>query len=397
MAHEQPQVVVAGHLCLDIIPTFLGQTASLHEVLRPGHLTTVGPAVVSTGGAVSNTGLALHRLGVPVRLMGKIGRDLFGEAILGVIRSHDPALADGMIISPDEASSYTLVMNPPGVDRMFLHCPGANDSFGAADIPLDEVRAARIFHIGYPTILRRLFADDGRELVELMAAVKANSVVTSLDISQPDPASEAGRVNWQQLLQDTLPYVDIFVPNLTETLFMLDRPRYEAMQSAGSHAIPDANLLRTVTDRLLAYGAAIVGLKLGEFGIYLRTTGSAERLSALDGLLPADLTGWLNRELYVPAFQVKVAGTTGAGDCAIAGLMAALLRGLSIDGVLTSAAAVGACNVERADATSGVPHWDVVQARLRSGWRQYPVEMSLPGWRCDPGGLIWYGPADQTR
>ena len=50
-------VVVAGHICLDIIPTIP------HERIEfePGRLLQVGPAVLSTGGAVSNTGLALHR------------------------------------------------------------------------------------------------------------------------------------------------------------------------------------------------------------------------------------------------------------------------------------------------------------------------------------------------
>jgi len=47
-----------------------------------------GAATVSTGGAVSNTGIALHRLGVPTRLMGKVGDDILGRAIPDVLRSH---------------------------------------------------------------------------------------------------------------------------------------------------------------------------------------------------------------------------------------------------------------------------------------------------------------------
>jgi sugar/nucleoside kinase (ribokinase family) len=228
---EQPQVIVAGHVCVDIIPAFGEQVAPLDTLLRPGHLTIVGPALISTGGAVSNTGLALHRLGIPVRLMGKIGQDLFGEAILSVFRSHSPALADGMLISPGEDSSYTLVINPPGVDRIFIHCPGANDTFGASDVPIEEVRQARIFHFGYPSLMRRMHVDDGVELSQLMANVKAAGVITSLDMSLPDPGSSAGRADWQLTLERTLPYVDLYVPNLEETLFTIDRPRYAAGRS----------------------------------------------------------------------------------------------------------------------------------------------------------------------
>ena len=72
--NEQPQVIVAGHVCVDIIPSFGEAVVPLETLLRPGHLTIVGPALVSPRAAPSPTpGLALHRLGIPVRLMGKIG------------------------------------------------------------------------------------------------------------------------------------------------------------------------------------------------------------------------------------------------------------------------------------------------------------------------------------
>ncbi|HRW49604.1 MAG TPA: carbohydrate kinase family protein, partial [Caldilinea sp.] len=187
MTRAAPQIVVAGHLCVDVIPEFEQGVSSLATLLTPGRLNKVGPALISTGGSVSNTGIALHRLGVPVRLMGKVGRDLFGGAILDVVRGYDEALTEGMIVDPAADSSYTLVINPPGVDRIFLHCPGANDTFGAADVDLDKVRGARIFHFGYPPIMRRMYLNDGDELAELLRAVRALGVTTSLDMAQPDP------------------------------------------------------------------------------------------------------------------------------------------------------------------------------------------------------------------
>ncbi|MFL5629506.1 MAG: carbohydrate kinase family protein, partial [Ktedonobacteraceae bacterium] len=64
------EIVVAGHICLDIFPTFAEHT-SASEMLVPGKLLNVGPAVLAVGGSVANTGLALHHLGVSTRLMGK--------------------------------------------------------------------------------------------------------------------------------------------------------------------------------------------------------------------------------------------------------------------------------------------------------------------------------------
>ncbi|HQB83782.1 MAG TPA: hypothetical protein PLR50_09830, partial [Candidatus Rifleibacterium sp.] len=105
-----------------------GSSAILEAVMQPGKLVDMGPAVLSTGGSVANTGMALKRLGLPVRLMGKVGRDAFGAAVCDVFRTHDETLVKTMIVDPAVATSYTVVINPPGIDRIFLHCPGANDT-----------------------------------------------------------------------------------------------------------------------------------------------------------------------------------------------------------------------------------------------------------------------------
>ena len=231
---DDAQVVVAGHICLDVIPTFEARGGGLDTLLIPGKLVEVGPAVASTGGAVSNTGLALHRLGIPTKLIGKVGDDLFGTAILDLLRHYDDALADGMVIGRGESSSYTIVINPPGVDRIFLHSSGTNDTFGPDDVDIDQLAGAQIFHFGYPPVMRRMYANRGVELATLMERMKVEGLTTSLDMAYPDPASEAGQVDWMALLERVLPYVDVFLPSLDEILFMLDRPRHNALSEAST-------------------------------------------------------------------------------------------------------------------------------------------------------------------
>jgi sugar/nucleoside kinase (ribokinase family) len=388
-----PQITVAGHICLDIIPTWPGtavgqreQPGRLADLLQPGRLIHVGPAVTATGGAVSNTGLALHRLGVPVQLMGKVGDDLIGRSILDLLARHEPRLAGGMIVVAGEASSYSIVINPPGLDRVFLHCPGANHSFSADDVPYDRLAGQRLFHFGYPPLMRRMFADDGRELAAMLSRVRATGLATSLDMADIDPASPAGQVDWPALLRRTLPHVDLFLPSLDETRFMLDRGRGNASSSPA-----DGPLLHRLAGQLLDWGAAVVGFKLGDQGLYLRTTADENRLSAIGGRAIADPSTWRGRELLAPCFSVTVAGSTGAGDCTIAGFLAALLDGLSPEQAITTAVAVGACSVEQADATSGVIPAPAVQARIRAGWPRQPVTLSLPGWRWDPQAELWIG------
>ena len=380
--HAAPEVVVAGHVCLDIIPALSGTPD-----LRPGRLVVIGPSAVSAGGPVGNVGLALDRLGVPVRLMGKIGDDMFGRELLEVLRRRDPRLAEGMIVVPGETTSYSVVINPPGVDRTFLHCPGANDTFGAADVRLDRLLGARIFHFGYPPIMRRLYGDGGAELRAMLSAVRERGLVTSLDLCEPDPHSEAGHIDWVAWLAGALPAVDVFAPSVDELRFMLDPATPGAV---------DLGRLRRLAHRALAMGPAVVALKLGDQGLYVRTTRDAAALERLCGTLGLDAAAWRDREVLAPCFRAsRVAGTTGSGDCTIAGLLAALLRREDPVTVATCATAVGACSVEAPDATSGVPLWADVAERLAAGWPRLPLTPGLAaGWRRDAEGTL-FDPLDQ--
>jgi sugar/nucleoside kinase (ribokinase family) len=332
--------------------------------------------------------------------MGKVGDDLFGKAILDVLRRHDDTLVAGMIIGEGESSSYTVVISPPGTDRMFLHYTGTNDTFGLNDIDMGKLEGARIFHFGYPPIMRRMYADGGVELATLMERVKAKGLTTSLDVTYPDPDSESGRVDWTSLLKRVLPQVDLFLPSLDEILFMLDRPQHDAMREAVAGELAasvDAGLMATLAERLLDMELAIAGLKLGNHGLYARTSSDTERLKSMGAGAPRDADTWVDRELLVPCFKANVVTTAGAGDCTIAGFLAGLLKGLSIEEAMNSAVAVGAFNVESPDATSGVPEWDTVEARVKRGWERLPLALSLDGWEWDEVRSIWLGPNDRIR
>ena len=375
---ERSGAVVAGHICLDIIPQM--PRINLQSSLKPGAVVEVGSAIMSTGGAVSNTGRSLHRLGIPTELMAKVGDDAFGEITLRLIREDDPALVKDMIVAPDETSSYTLVFSPTDIDRAFLHCPGANHTFGADDVDYDRLQEVRLFHFGYPPMMRRMYADDGAELVEMFRQAKAAGVITSLDMAMPDPNGPSGQVNWRRVLERTLPYVDLFLPGLEELLFMLRR-------YVPPPPIPADTIISDVAAEMLGMGAGIVVLKLGSRGLYLRI--GAEGAPYLNG------GQWQNRELWASCFEPEpLVGTTGAGDATIAGFLAALLRGQPVEKALTSAVAVGACNVEAADALSGVKSWDETQARIAAGWQRSPVTIDASGWLWDEQHQLWVGPYD---
>lgn len=390
---EQYSAVVAGHLCLDVIPDLSRSSKDKFErMFQPGRLLDVGPVTFSTGGAVSNTGLALNKLGIKTALMGKVGADIFGQAIQQIVASYGADLTGGMIVDQSVASSYTVIINPPGIDRIFLHCPGANDTFTAEDVRYDLLRDARLLHFGYPPLMQRMYERDGAELADIFRRAKATGVTTSLDMALPDVNSAAGKANWVAIIHGVMPYVDVFLPSIEEILYMLHRGTYdELVGTAGSAnflALITPALLRDISQQLLDMGVKVVGLKLGDRGLYVRTAGR-ETLAQMGRAAPADPAAWADRELWAPCFRVDVVGAAGSGDCTIAGFLSALLRGMSAEDAITSAVAVGACNVEKADTLSGVRTWEETMRRVGSGWTRLELSVNDASWRYDNSKSLW--------
>jgi sugar/nucleoside kinase (ribokinase family) len=386
-----PSVVVAGHVCLDIIPEMESRMAdTFQQNFRPGHLLEVGGATLATGGPVPNTGLALHRLGIPTHLICKTGKDPFGEIIRKIVDAEGSDLSAGIIADEKVSTSFSLIVSPKGVDRIFLHNPGANHFFSSEDIDYGLVSQSALFHFGYPPLMRKMYENNGQGLVDLFQRAKQTGVTTSLDMCYPDPATEGGKADWAAILKAVLPYVDIFQPSIEELLFMLRRSDYEAMAQYGPrlNQVTPA-LLHDISNELLSLGVRMAVIKLGERGLYLHAAG--ERiLGEMGRAAPSNLEAWSDQEFWVPCFRVRVAGTTGAGDSTIAGFLSALLRGLSPAESVVAAVAVGACNVEAPDALSGLLSWDATIQRIHSDWERQTLDLDDPDWRRDEDHQLWY-------
>lgn len=347
------KAIVAGHICIDIAPVFpeRPRQESLTELLSPGKLIHMRGVDVHTGGAVANTGLAMKRLGADVRLVGKIGQDALGSLVSAVLKKHR---AEGDLIADAAvATSYSVVLAIPGIDRIFLHDPGANDRFWSEDIKDSVLEGAELFHFGYPPLMRSVYEAEGAELIKLFKRVKARGLVTSLDMAAVDPNSDAGKADWLRLLQALLPYVDHFVPSVEELCYMLDRERYaewnRRARGGDVTAVLDVEAdIVPLAERLLAMGAQSLLIKCGAPGLYY-----AE--GAEQGFLPSYKAPQL------------VSGT-GAGDASIAGYLTALLKGLPPRRRAQLAAACGACSVSAADAISGLRDLAELERMIEAGW-----------------------------
>jgi sugar/nucleoside kinase (ribokinase family) len=386
-------VIAAGHICLDVIPQLSNRFRGAEDIFTPGVLSQVGPATLALGGSVANTGLALHRLGAKTRLLGKVGNDLLGTAILEALREVSPELADFMIVSTGEPTSYTIVLSPPNIDRGFLHCPGTNDTFTAADLDNVAWHDTRILHFGYPPLMRATFADAGLGLAALFAKAQAAGTLVTLDMATPDPDA----TNWREWLRNVLPHVDVFLPSLDEIVSMLGPSRIESVDKIPNPDSSSASIetLADLAEELHAFGTPIVVIKLGSNGLYLSTKHQLVALRERAAWQEFNWNLWEQRQLLAPCFEVDVLGTTGSGDCTIAGFLWALINNAAPEQALRWASAVGAHCVESADATSNIPAATEVEARLlQSSWRPREVSVRLPNWSFCPLRGVHVGPKD---
>ena len=373
-------IVVSGHICLDIIPQWSG--GDINSML-PGHVLEMDGVEISTGGSMANVGIALHRLGYHPLLLGKIGDDAFGRIIQGLLNKQDTALAQHIIISSQDRSSYTIVLNPPDTDRIFLHFPGSNDTLTSADIAYDCIEDANLFHFGYPPFMKQFYQNDGEEIVRMMKKIQQMGLLTSLDMAMPDPQKPAGKIDWQKLLKNVLPHIDIFVPSLDEILYMCKRNTYHLFQKKRKRI--ELGMLEQLADQLIDWGAAIVLIKLGDQGLYLQTTSLWH--PRLVNLL--DQQQWSSRKLFSACFKTLVSGTTGTGDATIAGFLSQVSEGAGPTSALVRATATGAYCVEARDATSGIPSIAKMNQRINKGWPRLSTRIPTKGWQWIANDQLW--------
>jgi sugar/nucleoside kinase (ribokinase family) len=332
--------VVAGHVCVDLSP----ELPAL-PLPRPGELVEIGPLAMSPGGCVSNTAGDLAALGADVHVVGDAGDDELGTALVRMLRARGTRI-DQLRLLPGRSTSYSVVVQRPGEDRSFWHHVGANTAFDGSEV---DFAGAGLLHVGYPSLLPALIASGGEALQALLARARNDGLTTSLDLAVLDPGSAAAEHDWPALLARVLPLVDVLSPSADDVRSTLHLDVGE-----------DPESLRRTARRLVDMGAGIVLLTAGPAGLQLSTSDTA-RLGGAGAMFAGDearQAQWSGRDEYMPALDVEVHTTLGAGDAATAGLLFGLLAGLDPLESLglaahTAADRVRGAKIERRDVAAG--------------------------------------------
>lgn len=373
--------VIAGYICIDLIPVFKKDVTinEVYDVLRPGRLVEIDGMESTLGGVVANTGMAMKKFSKRVFLNGLLGTDFIGKIARESLAQY--GLLEGIRTVKDKGTAFGLVIAPPAVDRIFLESPGCSELFDLHHIDYDAVAESRVFHFGYPPLLKKFYRQKGKQLVSLFKKISDLGVVTSLDFSLPDTESESGKVNWIDVLKAVLPYTDIFVPSLEEALKIVFPYEYTMLEAAGGDIVDHApaDLIKELGETLIAWGANIVLIKAAHKGLFLWTGNVASVNNK--GTLCLPEAEWNNRQLWCeayPAIQGKIINASGAGDTSAAAFLTAILNG-ELPGVAMKYAAIaGKNNLYCNNIFEDMPEWAMMTKELQEALVEVKDIKQLP-------------------
>jgi len=303
---NQKPIVVVGSINIDL-------------VARADRIPLVGETVHSndfqmhSGGKGANQAVAAARLGYPVRMIGRVGSDSFGEELRSQLaRSGVDA---SRVRTSQGPSGVAVIAVAPNGDNAIVVTPGANALVSPKDVE-ENIEAIR----GAGIVLGQL--EIPMETIQHLGEACARfNIPLILDPSPARPlaAELLGRVTW-------------LTPNETEIACCLPE--------AKNATRPDAP--ETIS-ALLKQCEGVV-LKMGSRGAYIATKDGTRQ--------------------HVNAFRVSAVDSTAAGDAFNGAFAVGLMLGKSPVGAAQLAVASAAVSVTRAGAQASMPTMDEVNQLL---------------------------------
>src|SRR5437588_3723303 len=262
MPPAPPRICVVGSLNVDL-------TFRTPRLPRPGETLRGRTFHIGYGGKGTNQAVMAARLGAQVTLIGRIGRDVFGD---GMIRTLTRDGIDTSFIKEDvkEPSGTAAIVVDDEARNCILVVPGANGVLSVEDVRAAEsaIRPARVLlcQLEVPT----------EAVLEAFRLAKAAGVRTILN---PAPAAP--------LPDELLRLADLCVPNETELELLTGR------------IARGLDEMETAAREIIRQGPPTVLVTLGARGVVIVTASSAE---------------------HIPAVPVEALDPTGAGDAFIGAL-----------------------------------------------------------------------------
>ena len=305
-------VIVIGGLNTDFV-------AKGRSLPRPGETKDGETFLIGPGGKGANQAVAIARLGARVALIGAVGDDDRGRALVEIVRAEGVNVEHIRRIDTAPSGAAVIHVDERAQKQIFA-VPGANHSLTVAHVR-DALAA-----------LASVGRDFSRAIVLAQLEVPLECVETAFRWARENGATTVLDPAPAVPLSDTLlGMVDVLKPNGAEA-GVLTGARVEDRQSA-----------RAAARKLLARGVGAVAIAAGDEGNLIVT---------VDG------------EHWMPRIKVNAVDATGAGDAFAGTLATYLARGRTLVEAATFANAAAALKTTKVGAQAGLPREEEILALL---------------------------------
>ena len=289
-----PDILVIGSLNADLV-------VRTPRFPQPGETISGEDLQIIPGGKGANQAVAAARLGANVSMLGRVGKDNFGDFLLDNLKSNH---VDSKLVQRDDSSTGTaiIIVDANGQNSIVLS-PGSNGKVNSSDVEhasfLNFSLLLLQLEIPIPTVL------------SATKLAKQNGVRVILN---PAPA--------KGLPDELISLADFIIPNETEL---------SLLTGMDVNDIPSAE---KAAHALLDKGAQNVIITLGDRGALI-----------------------VNKETstYVESYQVDVVDTTAAGDAFIGGFASVLDSSNSLADAVRYGCACGALATTKFGAQPSLP------------------------------------------
>jgi len=277
-----------------------GETMALFRASETSAPRAGSEFVLGIGGAESNVAIALARLGVGVRWIGRVGDDELGRVIARELRAEQ---IDARLILDTEAPTGLMVKHRSTgghVNVTYRRTGSAGSRLASSDV-LAAIRGARVLHL---TGITPALSPTARDAT-LAAARHAQSAGIEVSLDLNYRSALWSREEAAPVLRRLIALSDVVFASPDEAAILL----------------PDAMDETALLEGLTAAGPTEAVLKLGERGALATADGERRQRRAV---------------------PVNVIDTVGAGDAFVAAYLAERLTGLPLIDRLDTAVTAGA-------------------------------------------------------
>ena len=207
------EVVAIGNIVNDFSIGPIEQLPGLGQMYAVERITPV------LGGTASIMVSGLGKMGVRVKLLGKIGKDIFGDFVLGRLVACGVDISEIKRVDNAQTPITLGFVNAEGKRRL-LHCFGTDAITTEEDFDLSPYNSDSIFYVGGIDVVIKM---RGEPVARVLKRAKERGMTTVLD-TVFDPFKE-----WFPVIESSIPWVDVLITSLKEAVHYAESEDPEEM------------------------------------------------------------------------------------------------------------------------------------------------------------------------